>query len=83
MVTLIQSGRMAFDGAVGDLGSKPENVTTYEMALVGMDVEAMKTHLQDQARIKGVEFLTFTPIQSRNDGKFRVGALVRSLKGIV
>ena len=76
-------GKMSFDGNVGDLGSKAENVTRYELAVAGQDVEKMKEYLLDQAKKKGVEAIDFSPVEKKDDGRYRVGLMVKSLKGIV
>ena len=74
MPMLVRTPKMSFDGNVGDLGSKNENVTTYEIALAGMDVEKMKAYLLKQAKKKGVEALSFSPVEKRDDGASNVGA---------
>lgn len=76
------SGRMVFDGMVGDLGSKVENVTTYEMALIGVDEVLMREHLIREAEKKGLKVIGIT-VDKLDGGKVRVGMRVESLRGIV
>jgi hypothetical protein len=75
--------KMSFDGVIGDMGSKAENVTTYEMAYSGVNVEGMKEHLRKIVREKGVEIVSPFTVSNVDGGKFRVGVTVRSLRGIV
>ena len=68
---------------VGDLGSREENVTSFDISLIGKNGGRVKEQLMEEVKRRGLKVIDFPNVTRMKDGMWSISVRVSSERGIV